>query len=187
MRLGLVIYGSLDTVSGGYLYDRELVAHLRRQGDTVEIVSLPWRGYAPHLGDNLSPRLRDRLAKLDVDVLLQDELNHPSLFTLNRRLPHASPPRLAIVHHLRSSEHHPAWLMPLYRSIERRYLGSVHGLIYNSFTTRLAVEACTPPPQFSHGWWLTPQATASTRRSMTLRLPAAPRRPARCACSSWAT
>ena len=43
MRLGLVIYGTLDTVSGGYLYDRRLVATLRAQGHTVEIVSLPWR------------------------------------------------------------------------------------------------------------------------------------------------
>lgn len=31
MRVGLVIYGSLDTLSGGYLYDRTLVARLRRR------------------------------------------------------------------------------------------------------------------------------------------------------------
>jgi len=35
MKLGFVIYGSLDTVSGGYLYDRKLVDFLRAQGDTV--------------------------------------------------------------------------------------------------------------------------------------------------------
>jgi hypothetical protein len=28
MRIGLVIYGSLDTLSGGYLYDRKLVDYL---------------------------------------------------------------------------------------------------------------------------------------------------------------
>jgi hypothetical protein len=33
MRIGLVIYGSLDTVTGGYLYDRKLVEHLRTRGD----------------------------------------------------------------------------------------------------------------------------------------------------------
>jgi hypothetical protein len=48
MRLGLVIYGSLNTFSGGYLYDRKLVEHLRRAGDEVEIVSLPQRSYAQH-------------------------------------------------------------------------------------------------------------------------------------------
>ena len=31
MKIGLVIYGSLDTVSGGYVYDRMLVEYLRRQ------------------------------------------------------------------------------------------------------------------------------------------------------------
>ena len=49
MRLGLIIYGSLSTISGGYLYDRQLVEHLTSQGDTVETLSLPWRGYPRHL------------------------------------------------------------------------------------------------------------------------------------------
>ena len=103
MRIGLVIYGSLDTLSGGYLYDRMLVEHLRRQGDEVEIFSLPWRDYARHLTDNLSTGLLRRLQGSRLDVLLQDELNHPSLFWLNRRL-HVNYPIVSIVHHLRSSE-----------------------------------------------------------------------------------
>ncbi|MEK7808672.1 MAG: glycosyltransferase family 1 protein, partial [Chloroflexota bacterium] len=37
MRIGLIIYNSLDTISGGYLYDRKLVEHLRKCGDEVEI------------------------------------------------------------------------------------------------------------------------------------------------------
>ena len=56
MRIGLLIYGSLDTLSGGYLYDRKLVEHLRQAGDSVEIVPLPWRSYPAHLADNLSLR-----------------------------------------------------------------------------------------------------------------------------------
>jgi len=32
MRLGLVVYGSLDQLSGGYLYDRQVVQALRRRG-----------------------------------------------------------------------------------------------------------------------------------------------------------
>ena len=53
MRIGLVIYGSLDTISGGYLYDRKLVEFLLHHGDQVEIISLPWRDYTRHLMDNL--------------------------------------------------------------------------------------------------------------------------------------
>jgi len=141
VRLGLVIYGSLDTRSGGYLYDRKLVDYLRRQGDHVEIVSLPWRSYPRHLGDNFSKALLDRLSRLQVDILLQDELNHPSLFRLNRRLrSRTSSPIISIVHHLRCSEQHPAWLKPFYRAVERAYLHSVDGFIFNSRTTRTVVE-----------------------------------------------
>ena len=45
MRVGLVIYGSLTTVSGGFLYDRKLAEYLRESGDEVEVISLPWHSY----------------------------------------------------------------------------------------------------------------------------------------------
>src|ERR1043165_8651140 len=79
MRIGLIIYGSLDTLSGGYLYDRKLVEYLRSRGEKVDIISLPWRNYAAHLTDNLYVRLPK-----DFDILIQDELNHPSLIFANR-------------------------------------------------------------------------------------------------------
>jgi len=143
MRLGLIIYNSLDTLSGGYLYDRQLVAHLRRQGDHVEIISLPWRSYARHLLDNFSSKLLQQLQRLSVDVLLQDELNHPSLFQLNRHLRERVPyPLISIVHHLRSSEARPAWQNRFYHLIEHRYLSGVDGFIFNSQTTRQAVRDC---------------------------------------------
>lgn len=133
MNLGLLIYGSLDTLSGGYLYDRKLVEFLRASGDTVEIISLRWRNYAAHLTDNLTFRLPARL-----DLLIQDELNHPSLLAANRQ-PHPYPV-VSLVHHLRCSEPRPAWQNLLYRQIERRYLRSVDGFIFNSHTTRRVVQ-----------------------------------------------
>jgi glycosyltransferase involved in cell wall biosynthesis len=138
MHIGLLIYGSLDTVSGGYLYDRRLVEHLRAAGDEVEIVSLPWRNYAQHLTDNANQELLRRLQTASFDVLLQDELNHPSLFRLNRKL-RGRYPLVSIVHHLRSSERRPRWQNALYRLVERRYLRSVDGFVFNSRTTRAAV------------------------------------------------
>jgi glycosyltransferase involved in cell wall biosynthesis len=133
MKLGLLIYGSLDTLSGGYLYDRKLVQYLRSQEDTVEIISLPWRNYAAHLTDNIHFRLPP-----DLDLLIQDELNHPSLLSANRR-PHAYP-ILSLVHHLRCSEQRPAWQNWFYRILEKRYLQSVDGFIFNSQTTREVVN-----------------------------------------------
>jgi glycosyltransferase involved in cell wall biosynthesis len=141
VRIGLIIYGSLDTLTGGYLYDRLLVDHLRRQGDQVDIISLPWRTYGRHLGDNFSLGLWRRLRRAAFDVLLQDELNHPSLFWLNRRLRgYMRYPIVTIVHLLRCSEPRPAWQNRLYRWVEARYLTGLDGLVFNSHTTRSAVE-----------------------------------------------
>jgi glycosyltransferase involved in cell wall biosynthesis len=133
MKIGLVIYGSLETVSGGYYYDRRLVESLRQLGDEVHILSLPWRNYPAHLTDNLRFRLPS-----DLDVLVQDELNHPSLLAANAR-PHPYPV-VSLVHHLRCSEQHPRPQSIFYRIVERRYLRSVDGFIFNSQTTQAAVE-----------------------------------------------
>ena len=133
MKIGLVIYGSIDTLSGGYMYDRMLVEHLRAQGDTVEIISLPWRNYAAHLTDNFTFKLPPNL-----DILIQDELNHPSLIGANRgKHPY---PVISLVHHLRCSELRPKWQNDFYRPIEKRYLQSVDGFIFNSKTTKGVVN-----------------------------------------------
>lgn len=146
MRLALLIYGDLTPRSGGYLYDLKLVEHLRANGHQVEVVSLPWRNYLAHLTDNFSSSLFERLRRLEVDLLLQDELNHPSLFVLNRRLrPQVAYPIVAIVHHLRSREPRAA-LNALYATIERRYLNRVDGFIFNSRTTQGVVESLLSRP-----------------------------------------
>jgi glycosyltransferase involved in cell wall biosynthesis len=133
MRIGLIIYGSLDTLSGGYLYDRKLVDYLRSRGDTVEIISLPWRNYVAHLTDNFQFRLPK-----DLDTLIQDELNHPSLILANRgEHPY---PIISLVHHLRCSELRPDWQNALYRTVEKTYLQSVDGFIFNSKTTEGVVS-----------------------------------------------
>ena len=145
MRIGLIIYDTLETLSGGYLYDRQLVAALTRAGHSVEVISLPNRGYLRHLGDAFSRRLRERLRTSRFDLLLQDELNHPSLAFLNRGLKRHFP-IVSIVHHLRSSEEHPARALAAYRWIEQRYLRTVDGFIFNSLSTQASVSALLQKP-----------------------------------------
>lgn len=132
MKIGLIIYGSLNTLSGGYLYDRKLVGHLRSHGETVEIISLPWRNYVAHLADNFHFRLPKGF-----DILIQDELNHPSLIFANQG--RRAYPVVSLVHHLRCSEFRPRWQNLFYRIIEQQYLRSADGFIFNSKTTRNAV------------------------------------------------
>ncbi|HEY7697904.1 MAG TPA: glycosyltransferase family 4 protein, partial [Vicinamibacteria bacterium] len=142
MHVGLVVYGSLEVVSGGNLYDRMLVSHLTGSGHEVDVVSIPLRSYAFNLAQNLSPGLRRRLTRPSFDVLLEDELAHPSLFRLNRSLrPRVSAPLVTLVHHLRSSEERAEWQNDLYLRIEKRYLFSVDAFVFNSETTRETVES----------------------------------------------
>lgn len=152
MKIGLVIYGSLDTLSGGYFYDRKLVEYLKSQGDAVEIISLPWRNYAAHLLDNFRFRLpasnvtarrvsfptKQSPNNQKFDILIQDELNHPSLIVANQgKHPY---PVISLVHHLRCSESRPEWQNAFYRWIEKKYLHSVDGFIFNSKTTQQVVN-----------------------------------------------
>ena len=143
MRVGLVIYGSLDTLTGGYLYDRKLVEHLAAHGDDVEVVSLPWRNYARHVSDNASRALARRLDGGRFDVLVQDELNHPSLVLTNRRL---ACPIVAMVHVLRVDELAQSRLRALYAAAERRYLGGVDGAVFCCDATRASAERLVGRP-----------------------------------------
>ncbi|HET9912830.1 MAG TPA: glycosyltransferase family 4 protein, partial [Anaerolineales bacterium] len=72
------------------------------------------------------------------DILVQDELNHPSLILANRgKHPY---PIISLVHHLRCSELRPKWQNAFYRLVEKKYLQSVDGFIFNSKTTERVVN-----------------------------------------------
>lgn len=133
MKIGLVVYGSLEKITGGNIYDRMLVGRLRQHGDQIELISLTPRNYGSRFIDNLSFRLPGGL-----DVLLQDELTHPSLLAAN--LANRSYPIVSIVHNLHSLGHRPAWQNSLFRLVERQYLRSVDGLVFNSAATMGSVS-----------------------------------------------
>lgn len=140
MRIGLIIYGSLNTETGGYLYDRKMTRELIQLGHTVEVISLPGGAYLRRLGHAWSPGLWRRLLVSGVDVLVQDELCHPSLFVVNRLLRRQGRPIIvALVHHVSCREPRRRWLNAILAVVERCYLASVDGFIHNSETTRRTV------------------------------------------------
>ena len=146
MRVGLILNGSLDTISGGHLYDRQLAEYLRRYGDTVEVFSLPPRSTVGRLMDNVAAGWQKNIEAAQLDVLLQDEASHPALLRLNQRLPgRVSYPIVSIVHRLRGCETDS----PIHRWIERRYLASVDGFICTSETTQRAVGAALHRPELA--------------------------------------
>ena len=141
MHIGLIIYGSPATLTGGYIYDRILVDYMRQRGHQVEIISLPHRNYGIHLLDNFSRRLHMDSATLRFDLLLQDELCHPSLYRINRRLrEEAHFPIVAIVHQVLCRQPRNRLRNRIYETIEKRYLNSVDAFIFNSNTTRQTIE-----------------------------------------------
>lgn len=151
MRLGMVIYGSLDQQTGGYLYDRKVLEYLRTQGDHIEIISLPWRNYRQHLMDNLSHCLYRTLSELEVDLLIEDELNHPSLVYLNWLLRRNKRfPLISIVHHMRCNEVSGVGQRWFARTVEKIFLSSLDGLICNSQTTLRSIHAILPPKNQLH-------------------------------------
>jgi glycosyltransferase involved in cell wall biosynthesis len=146
MHIGLLIYGSLDTLTGGYLYDRLMVERWRAMGDRVDVVTLPWRDPWRHLLDNFNPAFRRRLANGPWEVLIQDELNHPSVVWMNRWLRRrVTYPILSLIHLVKASERRPAWQSGVVRWLESSYLRTVDGFIYNSRDSRRLVETMIGP------------------------------------------
>ena len=147
MHIGLLIYGEMETLSGGYLYNRQLVSYLRSQGEQVTIISLPYRNYWRHLTDNFNRACLRQLTDAKVDILIQDAMVHPSLFLLNYRLRQRSNvPLISLVHLLTTYDHHSRWSGWFYRAIEQWYLQTVPGLILNSQTTLRQVTELLAKP-----------------------------------------
>jgi glycosyltransferase involved in cell wall biosynthesis len=93
-RIDWIVYGALDQVSGGYIYDRLVVERLRELGDEVTVVSLsPGGADAPALSPD------------DFDVVVGDELCFRELLPIFQRSP--SPRRVLLIHHLTAWEHPP--------------------------------------------------------------------------------
>jgi glycosyltransferase involved in cell wall biosynthesis len=148
MHIGLIIYGRLNNLTGGWLYDRLLVKYLRERGHTVEVIALKQRGYIRNLADNFSPHLYRRLVDNNCELLLQDGLVHPSLAGLNRRLKDRhSRPLVTIVHQVLCRQPLNRFQQLFYQAVEQRYFRSVDGYIFNSDTTRVNVESLVGRPR----------------------------------------
>jgi len=145
MHIVFVIYGSIDQVTGGYLYDRKVVEWLRARGDRVEVLSLPKRPplLAPIRGPGCSLRvlLRGVTRKAeDRTWIVVDELTYPSFFTALLFHPGSIECMATLVHHLRSDERIGAVQRWLALMCEKVLLNRSGLIIVNSDTTASAVR-----------------------------------------------
>lgn len=136
MKIALVVCGSLNTVTGGYIYDRMMVDHLRRRGHGVEVISLAGATYAGRLSSGFWPGLARMLAQVSCDVMIQDALAHPALWLVNRyRARRPAFPRIALAHMVLSAQPRQAWRNRCFAAVEKAFYRSVDGCIANSATT----------------------------------------------------
>ncbi|MBN4075812.1 MAG: hypothetical protein COA71_02250 [SAR86 cluster bacterium] len=147
MRIGLLIYGDINTISGGYLYDRKLVEFLRQNGDEVSIISIKKTSYFKALISNSIPA---ELKQLKLDVLIQDELVHPSFWRINYQLKKLLEcPIVSLVHLFSSAMPVSPFKRIFFRFIEKRYLKSIDALILNSketfYQAGLILQGKVPP------------------------------------------
>lgn len=141
MRVACVVPGDIDTTSGGFRYDRRLVASLRDAGDDVTVHSVPWRRYPFGVVD--APRTPLSAFAADADVVVVDELAHPTFAAATRsRDGEGETPVVALVHHLRCDEGGPD--APLARLLERRFLRRVDAALCTSSATARSVRELVP-------------------------------------------
>lgn len=141
MRIGLVIYGRIDTLTGGYLYDRCLQRALQARGHQVDVISLAMKPYAGRFLDNLSRSVAGRLTAGGWDLLLQDGLCHPSLLVANRRLRAGGRTKIiAVVHQVLCRQPRGRLLNWVYGRVERNYFRTLDGCLVTSRFTRDATR-----------------------------------------------
>jgi glycosyltransferase involved in cell wall biosynthesis len=143
VNVGLVIYGSLATRTGGYRYDRKMAAALERRGHRVRVIRLPALVYPLRLALNWQPPQAVAVAADRLDLLIQDELCHPSLIRPNRLRRRGHPPVVTVVHQVICDEPRVAWQNRILRLAEKRYLDDVDAFIFNSRCTRDTVWRLT--------------------------------------------
>jgi glycosyltransferase involved in cell wall biosynthesis len=128
LHIAWVVYGSLDQVSGGYIYDRLVVEHLRALGDRVTIISLEPNSDA-----------RPALSAGDYDVVLGDELCFRELGPLFRAAP-AGLRRVLLIHHLTAWEHAPGPARDELLALEKAAIDAADACIATSRVTADRLE-----------------------------------------------
>jgi len=131
MRVALLVPAPFDTVSGGYGYDRRIVAGLREIGHEVEVVELP--GRHPHPDAAALGGARDALAAVPEGTrIVVDGLGLPSFEAeeLARR------GAVGLIHHPTALEHgHPGEVRDALKAAERAVFPRLARLVATSALT----------------------------------------------------
>lgn len=141
-RIAFVVDGAIEQRTGGYLYDRLVADGLRERGNDVEIVSLPIRDWR-----DAHRRVRETLAREDLDAVVIDELCHPraTVAAISSRLERSRRPRLVtLVHHLTATER-SGFARQGRLAVELALVAASNRIVVTSETTRGLLEGLRVP------------------------------------------
>lgn len=102
MRIALLVPGPFDTISGGYIYDRRLVAGLRAQGHAVEVVELAGRHPLPDEAATAAARAALDAVPAGTRIVI-DGLGLPAFAPFAEEL--ATRSAVGLIHHPTANEH----------------------------------------------------------------------------------
>lgn len=126
MKIAFITYGSLENLTGGYLYNQKVVNHLKNKGIPIEVISLKQKSYFLNVIWNFWLYF---ICK-KFDLIIEDELVHPAVFLFNR-LVHKKVKIVALVHLLQWLVQKPP-LLPLTKIMEKQMLKHCHLIVANS-------------------------------------------------------
>ncbi len=134
MKIAFITEDNIETISGGYLYDRCLVKYLERQGDTVKRFVIG----SPSMDQDLSlDEIKNDIVIMDPDLIIEDELSFSKAHHLNNEIREdGGPPIIALVHHLTCSAMIDEDEKERCMMMEKEFIQGMDGFIFNSQATK---------------------------------------------------
>ena len=133
MRIALLVPGPFDTISGGYIYDRRLVAGLRANGHAVEVVELAGRHPLPDAAATAAARAALDAVPAETRLVI-DGLGLPAFAPFAEEL--AARKAVGLIHHPTANEHgNPGPVREELRAIEAALFPRLARLVTTSKLT----------------------------------------------------
>lgn len=142
MNILFLKYDDPRTVSGGYRYDYQIAAKLKEFGHTVDFYGPSPANFLNKIFANFSNRIKCRLKLKKYDIIIEDELTHPSFFLLNKIIKKTfRVPLVSLIHNLSLSTTTSSSFGQARTFIEKAYLKTIDGFITTSESTREKVHS----------------------------------------------
>ncbi len=146
MRVAKIIIGDINSLTGGYLYEKKLIEYLRGKGVQADVVSIPNIPYMLQFFSNFWLFFYFLIKKYD--VIIEDGMTHPAVWLFNLWARHVKKTKVvAIVHMFRWIALRDSWQMPLAKFMEKTMLMPTSLIIANSMHTKAEAEKMGLPAE----------------------------------------